>query len=667
MQQYFGREGILAARVAGFEYRASQLRMAEAVSECLSTEIPLLVEAGTGTGKTWAYLIPAILSGKRVVVSTGTKTLQDQILDHDIPFLKKLLTPSLKAVCLKGRRNYLCRRRFREFAFQPTFWNKEEAKLFRRLQTWAARSPSGDRAEIEWLPDHFQTWNEVSCDSDACLGQQCEDFSRCHLTRIRQDAAQAHLVIVNHHLYFADLSLRSRGLGEVLPDHDAVIFDEAHQLEDIIGLYFGYALSSLRLKDFMGDLLRECGKNALSSKKSQEIRKAAEGLEPLGRLLHHDLLQDGRQGGRFALELQDLGKGFGENLGRLSHALHRLEALLTPGDESPASFESLARRASELRSAAERFSEPSDSAFVQWCEVSPKWFSMNGTPVAVDHIVRESLLNRTSALVFTSATLSVAGSFDFFKSGLGLPANCREELLPSPFDFSRQAMLYVPAAFPPPNEKDFCGALAEQALEILNMTRGRALLLFTSYRNMREVHALLAGRLPYPLLVQGEKPKRALIAQFKDSVDSVLLATSSFWQGIDVPGEALSCLIIDKLPFEVPDDPVIAARMQHVADQGRSSFFQYQVPRAVIQLKQGVGRLIRCSTDCGLIAIFDIRLRTKGYGALFLRSFPPFPVVQRIEEVERFLASLEGGSRPLASCCTDLPGTTQNPGAPRRN
>ncbi len=637
MHIYFGPEGILAAKVQGFEHRASQQRMAEAVAQCLGLEIPLLVEAGTGTGKTWAYLIPAILSGKRVVVSTGTKALQEQIQDHDIPFLKRLLHPQLKAVCLKGRRNYLCRRRFREFAYQPTFWNQDEARLFRQLQTWAVRSPAGDRAEVEWLPDHFQAWNEISCDSDACLGQQCDDFSRCFLTRVRQEAAQAHLVIVNHHLFFADLSLRSRGLGEVLPDHDAVVFDEAHQLEDTVGLYFGFVLSSLRLKDLVSDILRECGRASHGGKgQYQELRKTAESLDPLGRLLHHDLRRMDRPG-RFPLDLDALGEDFVKHLHRLFQSLQRLEELVTPHGESPPSFESLARRTSELKKAAENFAKPDDPSFVHWCEVSPKVFFMHGTPVAVDHIVGEELLKRNSALVFTSATLAVAGSFDFFKRGLGLPLHCREELLPSPFDYENQALLYVPSAFPAPQERNFCSALAEQALEILKMTRGRALLLFTSYRNMREVHALLRDRLPFPLLMQGEKPKRALIAQFKKSVDSVLLATSSFWQGIDVPGEALSCLMIDKLPFEVPEDPVIAARMQYVTDQGKSSFFHYQVPRAVIQLKQGVGRLIRCSTDGGLIAIFDVRLRTRGYGSLFFKSLPPFPLTQRLDEVEAFL------------------------------
>ncbi len=646
MRAYFGREGALASEVGGFEYRASQLKMAEAVADCLNRETPLLVEAGTGTGKTWAYLIPAMLSGKRVIISTGTKTLQDQILDHDIPFLKKIFNPQLKAVCVKGRRNYLCRRRFREFAYQPNFWNQNEARLFKRLQTWAARSPSGDRAEIEWLPDHFQAWNEVSCDSDACLGQHCEDLSRCFLNRLRQEAAQAHLVIVNHHLFFADLSLRSRGLGEVLPEHDAVIFDEAHQLEDIIGLYFGYALSSLHLKDLMGDLAREYGKKSLPAKTAGEIRKAAEGLDPMERLLHHELLRAGGQG-RFSLDTPNLGEEFIQNLTRLSHNLQRLEALLTPNGESPASFEALGRRARELRTATEHFKEARDPAFVRWCEASPKMFFMHGTPITVDHIVGQELLERTSALVFTSATLSVAGSFDFFKNRMGVPSDCREELLPSPFDYPNQAMLYIPSAFPAPNEKIFCTHLAEEVLKLLGLTRGRALLLFTSYKNMREVHSLLSDRLPYPVFMQGEKPKRTLIALFKEAVDSVLLATSSFWQGVDVPGESLSCLVIDKLPFEVPDDPVIASRLQYVADQGKSSFFHYQVPRAAIQLKQGVGRLIRCGTDRGIIAIFDIRLRTKGYGSQFLKSLPPFPVVHRMEDIQAFFPTQVECAPPL--------------------
>ncbi|NLJ28022.1 MAG: ATP-dependent DNA helicase [Deltaproteobacteria bacterium] len=640
MQRYFGPQGLLAQKVKSFDFRASQLEMAQGVFECLGSEVPLLVEAGTGTGKTWAYLIPAILSGKKVVVSTGTKTLQDQILDHDIPFLKRLLSPNLHAVCLKGRRNYLCRRRFRDFSYQPTLWSKEEARLFKRFQNWAVRTQSGDRAEIDWLPDSFQTWNEVSSGSEDCLGQQCEDYSRCFITRLRLEASRAHLLVVNHHLFFADLALRGKGPGEVLPDYDAVIFDEAHQLEDTIGLYFGLQFSNLKINDLVHGLLKETRKDVKKIEKFQEMNRIVQQLDILGRLLYQHLSPSPGAQGRFLLDLQTVGKSFVSTCRELLHALEQLNALLTPAGESPDSLEPFFKRTHEMALEVRGILEQSDPSLVYWYELTPKAVFIYGTPIDVASVFRERLLSRKSSVVLTSATLSIAGSFDFIKNSLGMPPETRELLLPSPFAYEKQAILYIPSLFPAPYEPGFCADLAEEALKILTKTEGRALFLFTSYRNMRETHQLLKGRLPYPLLVQGQKPKRILLAEFKEKIHSILFATSSFWQGIDVPGEALSCLLIDKLPFEVPDDPLIAARMEHLSSMGKSSFFHYQVPRAVIQLKQGVGRLIRSSCDRGIIAIFDVRLLTKNYGRIFIKSLPPCKLVHSLEEIDRsFLIS----------------------------
>ena len=639
MQKYFGPEGILASAVQGFEYRKGQLEMAQAVFECFRSETPLMVEAGTGTGKTWAYLVPAILSGRKVIVSTGTKTLQDQIFDHDIPFLKKNIDPKLKAVCLKGRRNYLCRRRFLEFCYQPTLWNKDEAKLFRRFQKWAATSNTGDRAEIEWLPDNFRTWNEVCSSSEHCLGQQCSEFSRCHLTRLRNEAARANIVVVNHHLFFADLALRRRGGGEVIPEYQAVVFDEAHQLEDVVGEYFGIHLSSITIAQLAQDILKECRRD---SKKPglKPIQTIGQQLEVLSRLFHHNLLNAGNGAGRFRFDPAKAGNDFADTCRQITHALAELPAMVEPFAEKAENFAGAGRRGSELSAALQLLIEQKDESFVYWHELTQQAAFLHATPIEIAPVLKDSLFPATAAVVMTSATLSVAGAFGFVRNSLGVPPESRELLLRSPFEFERQAIAYIPSRFPAPNDRAFCAQMAEQAAEIMKKTRGRTLFLFTSYRNMHEVHKLFEGKISFPLLVQGQKTKRALLQEFKDRVDSVLLATSSFWQGIDVPGEALSCVIIDKLPFEVPDDPVIAARVDRISRSGGNAFYEYQVPRAAIQLKQGIGRLIRSSRDRGVIAIFDVRMLTKSYGQVFVKSLPPCRVVHSLDEIETFVEGL---------------------------
>ncbi|SPF50180.1 Helicase c2 [Syntrophobacter sp. SbD1] len=642
MQKYFGPEGILASKVQGFEYRQGQLEMAQAVFESFRSQTPLMAEAGTGTGKTWAYLIPAILSGKKVIVSTGTKTLQDQILDHDIPFLKKNIDPTLKAVCLKGRRNYLCRRRFLQFCYQPTLWNKEEAKLFRRFQKWAATSNTGDRSEVDWLPDNFRTWNEVNSNSEYCLGQQCSEFSRCHLTRMRNEASRANIVLVNHHLFFADLSLRKRGLGEVLPEYQAVVFDEAHQLEDVVGEYFGVHFSSFAIAQLGQDIVKECrgGSKKLDLKAVQTVGQQ---LEVLSRLFYHNLAQSQNRMGRFRFEPSRAGEDFAGTCRQVAHALDELPAMVEPLAEKVENFAGTGRRAGELSTALKLLIEQKDQSLVYWHEVSQQGVFVNATPIDVGPVLNEFLFPSVTAVVMTSATLSVAGSFEFVRNSLGVPPDSRELLLRSPFSYERQAIAYIPSRFPAPNDGAFCARMAAEAAEIIEKTRGRALFLFTSYRNMHEVHKLFEGKISFPLLIQGQKTKRALLQEFKDKVDSVLLATSSFWQGIDVPGEALSCLIIDKLPFEVPDDPVIAARLDRISRSGGNAFYQYQVPRAAIQLKQGIGRLIRSSRDRGVIAVFDIRMLTKSYGQVFVKSLPPCRVVHCLDEIDTFLTQINAG------------------------
>jgi len=637
MERYFGQTGLLAQKIPGFEHRTTQLQMAEAVLSCLSRETPLLVEAATGTGKTWAYLIPALLSGKKVAVSTGTKTLQDQIFDHDIPLLRKLFFPQLRATVLKGRKNYLCRRRFRLFAYQPSFSARNEAKLFQRLQEWAARTKTGDRAEIPWLPDHFQAWNEVSANSDQCLGQQCEDHARCFLTSLRQEAAAAHLLLVNHHLFFADLAVRNRGFGEVIPRYQAVVFDEAHQLEDTSAAYFGMQCSNFKIQELLHDTQLEAARALKGHKTQREMQNCWQHLEILNRQLVHSLSPAAGNQARFRLDPEKAPRAFHEVCASICTGLQQLSSLLHPHVETNAGLEGCHRRSLELAHILQELVQQRDASLVYWVEVTQRGVFLHGTPIEVAPIFREQLFQHTRAVVFTSATLATAGSFAFLRDRLGLPAETEELLLPSPFAYDRQALLYIPQEFPPPTAATFCDHLAEESFKILTKTGGRGLFLFTSYRNLKEVQRKFQDKVPYPLLVQGQKPKRALLAEFKQNIESVLLATSSFWEGIDVPGEALTCLLIDKLPFEVPDDPLLVARLEALARQGKNPFFDYQVPRAILHLKQGIGRLIRSSRDRGIIVLFDVRLIQKNYGRLFLESLPPCRVVHRLEELDGFL------------------------------
>jgi ATP-dependent DNA helicase DinG len=639
MQRYFGPEGILARNAPGFEHRSAQQQMAENVFASLKDGIPLLLEAGTGTGKTWAYLVPALLSGQKVVVSTRTKTLQDQIVDHDIPFLRRHVFPQLKAVCLKGRRNYLCRRKFQQFAVQPTLWKMEEAQWFRRFQQWASTTNTGDRAEIEWLPDDFRMWNEVSSSSEQCLGQLCHEYPRCFLTLLRQEASRAHLLIVNHHLFFADLAMRSRGQGEILADYDAVILDEAHQIEDVISQFFGLEMSNLRISELLNDINREFSAQSSPVSKRQEISSIAKHLEILSRRLYQDLAQSGNLG-RFPLPPCKNGDAFTGTCREMSHALEQLSACLGISRDQTPVLQSLLRRIADLNLSVHQILDERDPSLVYWYELSSRSVYIRGTPIEINTLCNQWVFGQTKTVVLTSATLTVKGSFDLFKLSLGMPSETKEIALSSPFDYQQQALLYVPKHLPLPSDSRFCDSVAEEALAILSKTKGRGLFLFTSYKNLNALYKLLHDRLPYTLLVQGEKPKRQLLSEFKEQIDSVLLATSSFWQGIDVPGEALSCLLIDKLPFEVPDDPLVAARMERLAKLGRNPFYGFQAPRAVIHLKQGIGRLIRSSKDRGVIVIFDVRLFTKSYGKMFLESMPQCGVTREIGYLEDFLNNM---------------------------
>jgi ATP-dependent DNA helicase DinG len=623
MIELFGARGILAEGLDAYEYRPQQVEMAEAVWRALQQGGNLLVEAGPGTGKTFAYLIPAIYSGHKVVVSTGTKNLQEQLFFKDIPLLKEILPIKFTAAYMKGRENYLCRRRFRIFNQQPLFKAFEEASFFKEVSAWAARTRIGDRSELGGIPEDFSTWAEICCSRDHCLAAECLDHKRCFLTNMRQAAAQAQVLVVNHHLFFADLAVRDAG-GEVIPRYKRVIFDEAHQLEEVITSYFGLAVSNYRLEELARDIQRGL---MMGSKPRADYLGIVDDLRAKGVQLF-TLFQ-----GEERYRLQEFDPLVFSLLTDIKKCLSSLRGIMVKRAEQE-EIAALIRRAQELGEDLEFILSQGDTQYVYWCENRGRGVFLRASPVDVWPELSRRLYPRLETAVFTSATLSTQGGFEYLRERLGIN-DAAELILPSPFDMQHQVVIYLPPGLPEPNAPAFLQAAAKEIEAILAITKGRAFILFTSYKNMREVYGLLKGRLPYRLLIQGEGPKHLLLKEFKEDVSSVLLGTASFWEGVDVPGEALSCVIIDKLPFDPPTEPVTQARIERIADQGENPFYRYQIPAAIITLKQGLGRLIRSTEDRGVLSILDSRIVTREYGKLFLQSLPPAPVVQKREDIRR--------------------------------
>jgi len=631
IRPFFGPEGLLARVLPGYEERSSQQQLSEAVGSILSGGGLLLAEAGTGTGKTIAYLLPAVELGRRVVVSTGTKNLQEQLVSKDIPLLAEALGRELSVAVMKGRGNYLCLLRFRSFTEAGSFRRLEEIPLFRAVEGWAPRTQTGDRAEIDDLPDTVDFWREISATSENCIGGACPDFDACWVTRMRQRALEADLVVVNHHLLCADLAVKESTYGEVIPAYDTAIFDEAHLLEDVATQYFGIQVSSHRLEDLCRDVERELKAGRLDSpdvlSELDSLRHRAERLFKLlaggtGRRLSPDWMSP-----RVAEESAAL-------LTRLDGL--RTAILATP--ERGEALTGLAGRAHELREEATFVLRAEEDSHVYFVERRGRGVFLKATPIDVSSLLRERLFDKLRAAVLTSATLAVDDGFDYVKSRLGIDGTETEELLlASPFDFSQQAVLYVPRRMPQPQSPAFVERAAEEVLALVERSRGRAFVLFTSYANMNAVAERIAGRTDYPILIQGEAPKALLLETFRTTPGAVLLATASFWQGVDVVGEQLSCVIIDKLPFASPGDPVVAARIDRLRNNGGNPFGEYQVPVAVLMLKQGLGRLIRSSADRGILAVLDSRIVEKAYGRRFLESLPPARLVHELAGVEGFL------------------------------
>ena len=634
IERMFGPDGALAKCLPGYEERPQQREMAIAISDALEGEYQLVVEAATGTGKTMAYLIPALESGKRIVVSTATKNLQDQLYHKDVPTLLEVLDRPISAVHLKGRSNYLCVYKYGSFALNPTFRQLEDKRYYEAVRRWAKTTTTGDRSEIDELPDRWPTWSDISATSESCSGNRCPDFEECFVTWNRRAAQKADLLIVNHHLYFADLVLKDLGVGEILPDHDAAVFDEAHHLEETATEFFGIEVSNYRINELFFDTRRFLRQHSLSTVETAEIlaelRAAGDGFFSVFR----DLTADGRYvltpimtGPRRELVLQQLTLVLAE-LDELDVVLKKLEA----GYEESID---LRRRLGEIRSQLEDIVHQRLSGYVHYYEIRGRGVFLKADPIRVDEILREKLHPVEPVAIYTSATLATGGSFDYIEERLGLDEahGPKSVLLPPVFDYRSQALLYVPADVPPPASAEFVKAIAQKIQELVLCARGRTFVLFTSYSNMQRVHDQIAGQIPFRVFVQGEQSRNALLSRFRRDVSSVLFATASFWEGVDVSGEALSQVIIDKLPFAVPNDPVVEARIDSLRTDGRNPFMEYQVPQAAISLRQGVGRLIRKHSDLGVLAIMDSRILRKQYGQFFLRSLPPAPLVHRLSDV----------------------------------
>jgi ATP-dependent DNA helicase DinG len=640
MQDYgelFGEEGPLAAAIPGFATRDEQIAMAEQVAHALRSRGRLIVEAGTGTGKTFAYLVPALLSGRRVIVSTGTRNLQDQLFHRDLPTVARAIGRPVRVALLKGRANYLCIQRL-ELAEQQAAargLRREVALGLAKVREWARITRQGDIAELAQLSDADPVWPWVTSNRDNCLGPECPAFDRCHVVQARRDAQAADVVVVNHHLLMADLVLKEEGFGDLLPGADAIVIDEAHQLPEIAANFLGFAISSRQLQSLSRDVAAEL----IASGARNEIPAAF--AQTLERHLYE--LQDALRGPRERCEFKDWSAPVIESIERLQALLEEFVASLSEAAKDQAGLAALRRRAAEL-SARLRALVNADAdeltASVRWAQSTTHGVSLHYVPVDVAEQLGALVESHTSAWICTSATLAVGESFDHFMSRLGM-REATTARFGSPFSYEDQTLLYLPKGLDTPSSPRHTEQVIDAALPVLHASGGRAFLLFTSHRALRDAADILLRRLgptlPFPILVQGDGPREALLSKFREYGNAVLLGTSSFWEGVDVKGAALSVVIIDKLPFAAPDDPVLKARLDAIERRGGSPFFEEQIPQAVIALKQGVGRLMRDPNDFGVVMLCDQRLRTRAYGKIFLDSLPPMPRTERLEEVEQFL------------------------------
>ena len=633
-----GPKGILAKSMPGYEYREQQVRMALEVFEAIESGDQLVIEAPTGTGKTLSYLIAAALSRKRVAISTGTKNLQEQLFYKDIPFVKERVFPQLKAALLKGRGNFVCHTRLLRYLRQPFLEGMSDTGTLQEIVRWYRRTRQkgqGDRAELENLPDDDPIWPEICSSSETCAGKRCTEKDECFVLKMRARASEADLMIVNHHLLCSDLALKESGFGEVIPRYEALIVDEAHGLEDAATQHFGFHLSQFRITRFARDTRSEIQETGIDSEKIQTVLSE---VEDLARRLFASFSDIEGQRQRF----ESIGAQEAEARDILRKRLETLSAMLSNVPEASEELRAMAQRGLEISSELDIIlGEETAGDYACWAERRDRSVVLHASPVDVGDKLRSRLYEKVPAVVFTSATLSSGGNFAYFKSRVGLDNGLEpsETILDSPFDYTRQTLLYIPRSLPEPNTPGFTDAVAPVLEQVLKRTNGRAFVLFTSYRNMDAVHKKMEGRVPFPLLIQGSKPKTRLLSEFRERTGSVLFATASFWEGVDVQGDALSCVIVDRLPFAPPNDPIVSSRVERLRKQGKDAFFTFQVPMAVISLKQGLGRLIRTRSDRGILCILDLRILTKRYGKVFRESLYGSPIRREPQDIESFFSN----------------------------
>ena len=620
VERFFSEQSPLSAEVASFRPRAQQREMALAVAEAIRDNAILVVEAGTGTGKTFAYLVPALLAGGKVIISTGTKNLQDQLFQKDLPMVRDALKAPVSVALLKGRANYVCHYHLERALSDGRFAAREDIKHLGKIKSYAKVSNSGDKGGLADVPENAPIWMQVTSTRDNCLGQECPNHKECFVLKARTEAMKADIVVVNHHLFFADVMLRDEGVAELLPACNTVIFDEAHQLPETASLFFGETLSTSLLLDLARDTRLEA---AAGAKDFAALPKACDELDKAAR----DLRLVFKKEGRMPATATENFKEFAPALKTLGEKLTQLSGLLEKQAERSEGLENCWQRTQALAQQLKQWQKDDEADQVRWLEVFHHSLQLNTTPLSIAEIFEKQIAGSARAWIFTSATLAVKQDFSHYQGEMGL-FKAKTACWDSPFNYAEQALLYVPANLPEPNSEGYTEAVVQAALPLLEASKGRAFFLFTSLRAMQRAHEMLQAEFDrrgwdFPLLLQGEGSRNELLTRFRSLGNAVLLGSQSFWEGVDVRGEALSLVIIDKLPFAPPDDPVLAARIAQLNKQGRNAFMEYQLPRAIIALKQGAGRLIRDESDRGVLMICDPRLISKPYGKRVWQSLPP--------------------------------------------
>lgn len=650
IETFFSAAGALARTVPGYSVRAQQLEMAQAIAGTIAANSLLVAEAGTGTGKTFAYLVPALLAGGKVIISTGTKTLQDQLFNRDIPTVRTALKAPVTVALLKGRANYVCHYHLERTVQEgrAILASREEVKYLKLIERYAAATKSGDKSGLSEVPENAAVWQQVTSTRDNCLGSECPHHKNCFVMEARKQALASDVVVVNHHLFFADVMLRDEGLAELLPACNTVIFDEAHQLPETASLFFGESVSTSQLLELARDTEAEALRGAKDfivlppviaamEKAARDFRLTIEG-----------------ENTRLPLAATMKNAKFGSALDELLKKLEVMIDMLESQAERSEGLENCWQRAREISTNIKRWRDQAEAeGFVRWVEVFSHALQLNATPLSIAEIFNKQLSGSPRAWVFTSATLSVKGDFSHYKNEMGLDTEsspAQSACWDSPFDFANQSLLYVPVGMPEPNSREYTEEVIKAALPVLKASRGRAFFLCTSLRAMQLAHELLLEafkreKLDYPILLQGQGSRSHMLERFRKMGNAILIGSQSFWEGVDVRGEALSVVIIDKLPFAPPDDPVLAARIDKIKKEGRNAFMEYQLPRAVINLKQGAGRLIRDETDRGVLMICDPRLITKSYGKKIWQSLPPMKRTRELAEVEAFFATNSEAAR----------------------